>query len=27
VGDAGGVESVDAVGETIRHAMRVFTLK
>ena len=27
VGDAGGVESVDAVGETIRHAMRVFTEK
>ena len=27
VGDAGGFKSVDAVGETIHHAMRVFTAK
>ena len=27
VGDAGGIKSVDAVGETIHHAMRVFTAK
>ena len=26
VGDLGGVTSVDAVGETIHHAMRVFTV-
>ena len=27
VGDLGGFTSVDAVGETIHHAMRVFTVK